>query len=217
MDFYKLHWKKAEASLKDYVSRIPSRIAALEANVRSTAGFEDWRANRTDESFRRLGPWMLKVGRVQPVCPDDVQVEVYNPKLHPSTVEFMLELAKRDLTAELTEETAVIAVDIGIYCGEAVREQCPSLRWRRCKAKCDVNFNYPLLEMKTSAGQNPIDASCRFTMALLDGREQANEYHRMLHMWMRGAANSEDYRQQKLLKAERKRQERRLRAKQSRE
>ncbi len=69
--------------------------------------------------------------------------------------------------------------------------------------------------MATNKGENPIVDLRDFTMALLDGRAQANEYHRMLHMWMRGAANSEDYRQQKLLKAERKRQERRSRAKQS--
>ncbi len=103
VNYYSLDWRKAEAFLKEFVSRIPSRISALERNVRSTEGFEGWKADGSEESVLALGSWVLKVGRLQPVHPDDVRLEVYNPDLHPSTVECMLELAKQDVNAELTE------------------------------------------------------------------------------------------------------------------
>jgi len=200
LNYWGMTWQEAEVFIKLFRAKTTERIAALEKNVRSTPGFEDWHADFTAESRCRLGPWLLTVGKTTPVDPDDVHVEVFKPGLSPETIACMEMVAKEIVNLELTETTGAMAVDIGIYVGEAVRLEYPSVQWQRCKAKCDDNHNYPLLELTTNWGGNPIRLFCNFAMALLEGRFEAACFERIFGDWMGGAAETEDYRQRKISK-----------------
>ena len=211
LDYWNLTWQEAEAFIKRFRAKAPERVAALEKNVGSTPGFEDWRADFSAESRRRLGPWLLAVARTSRVDPKDVRVEVRDG-LDADIIAAMETIAKEIVTIELSEQTAAMAVDIGIYIGEAVRAQYPSIQWRRCTARCSTNQNYPLLESRTNRGWNPIVQLCNFAIALLEKRFEPECFERMYCDWLRGTAGTEEYRQRKIAKKLKDREARKKKA-----
>jgi hypothetical protein len=187
---------QASAFFADFVRNAPHRVAALQDNARMTPGFEEWTADFSPESFLSLGRWFKAVGAMRRLRPEDVHVEVLNPRLAQFEIDIMRDAIRADVTHELTPQSMMIAIDIGIFCGEAVRHYFPSIQWKQCLAKCDVNFNHPILLYSelTPMSREVLRAAHRI---IEKGPAEEDAFQRIFGRWLTLAVLSENQRQRK--------------------
>ncbi len=119
-DFYGLSAAEADLFTTWFVESAAVRIAALEAFIAATPGFEGWRADGSRESFERLGPWFLATMRMLRT-PEGRQVYADRP------------LARS------------VSADMGTYMAETLRHEGPRCAWERWDDERDKFHNHPAL------------------------------------------------------------------------
>jgi hypothetical protein len=146
-DYHRMSDEEAEAFLREFVQRIPERISALEHFVRKTPRFSGWRADGSEESFRRLGPWAKQVVRIRPATRQDGRpVGLLSPRLS----EKIVEAIQRDppqLPWRYEEPVLATSVgtDVRIYTAQSLRLANPKLKWKRKRERRDMFYNHPCL------------------------------------------------------------------------
>lgn len=138
----------SKRELADYFSWfmtvMPERIGILEEIVRTTSGYEAWRADYMPGSLDDLGLWYADQVSTRDRTPQEV-----------AEIREVHSLSQPISTSELTNRTYSLAMDIGMYLGEAVRRtHSDRLRWGQLlKNKRDADF-----------GQVSIMGSCPMVM-----------------------------------------------------
>lgn len=190
-NFQRLDWRQAEAFLKEFVGRIPERIAALESHITSTPGFEHWRADGSGRSFADLGPWLMQVLERRELKPSEKVFVPMNPALSPETIERLDESVKSIPMWDLTPRSEALLVDVGMYMADRLHRAFPTTKWIRCKAKHDIWFNFPLLGTVTNGGFNPIMIPINSASQMFDGQFGPDRFGDAYEIWSRIAAKTE--------------------------
>jgi hypothetical protein len=203
--FWMMNTNDAETFLEEFVAMIPSRVHALERNVRATPGFEGWRADFSRTSIAALTQWYKVVGEREPLDPSSIRPSnTGHPSLPDSMNQFLTDydrgeqarLAFRDLTIE----SSAIAVDIGIYMAESLHKVYPTLRWVRCDLFTTRESNFPVLEERSNRGFDPIMSGCKLAFAILRFPENNYCFADRYDVFLNNAGLTEQYRQSRLEK-----------------
>jgi len=199
----------AEAFFNEFLARIPSRIHALERNVRTTVGFEGWQANFSELSIVALTRWYEVVGQLDSLDHSEHHTGTHRHASLPKPIDDLLsdqDRADRSNKAfrDLTIESSSIAVDIAIYVAESVRNAFPSMRWMRSDRYEFLDSNHPILEEHKNEGFAPILSGCLTALAMLRFPDNEVCFSKMRVALMYGADATEQYRQSRLDKERRK-------------
>ena len=120
-----------------YHEQVSVRTAMLERAMRSTSGFEDWRADETPESLRALGEWFAGQVALRPKSREEIDKERAEAgERWADTVE----------KHTLTYRTMSIAYDIGMYLGAVMVRALPQLAWKLIETgRRNVDYHQPVL------------------------------------------------------------------------
>jgi hypothetical protein len=149
------------------------RIEILEAAVRQSAGFEDWRADYAPHTFVALGSWFALRVTTRPQTPEELaeKRKVLFPLAEPPSW-------------ELTTQTFSIALDIGLYFGESLRLRHRHLHWeqylqdRRC-----IDFGQVVLVGLGSVPLNSIHIMITLAYGLAGGERTGSRLAELYAVW----------------------------------
>jgi hypothetical protein len=198
---YEVDWKAADRFLKEFVAFLPERLRRLEAKIRSTPGFETWRADFSPSSLDCLGAWALVGVATRPMTEEEKaserrqMAEALSEIVGPSILEpgaalpsLMQEWRWVDPDTAYTD-----LVTIAAYTGETLRRALPEAakaKWRRGNGgKTWDEHNLPLMSRaRNETGVSALhDGSGFFINGLMTGRAKPDcfrwEYDRLLTEW----------------------------------
>ncbi len=160
-----------------FLASIPGRIEALSAHVRTSGPFSSWVPNRSPESLGPLGEWFAQRAVVRPRTPEEIQgIYAKGPDWF-RQVEVPGE--------ELTEETFSLAMDIGMYLGEVLRQSAPKLQWTILKGnKREADYGQPILQpFKGGVVCNPVRLAITLAYGLVDGTYKGTRLRELYETW----------------------------------
>jgi hypothetical protein len=190
-DYYAMDWRQAEAFFREFVRRIPERIAALADYVRATPGFEHWKPDCGERSFRDLGPWLMKVLREREIPRDEKRFIPMNPKLTQEQIRILDVSVKEIPMWEWDIPSEAVLVDVGMYMGECLHREFPTTKWIRCKAKCSTDHNTPLLGFGTNFGFTPLVQPSNCAEGIRRGRDPPDYFWTLMELMREDAAKTE--------------------------
>lgn len=175
-------WRQAERFARWFIESIPARLQSLESYIRSTPGFEHWRADGSRQSFVELGPWVLRTLERRIPTEEDIRamgdLAVLNPNLPERIVRGIRQQPAELQWAYVDQALArSLLVDIGTYTGESIRAQAPKCYWARCSDKNDVDYNMPLLHWPDGiTGYNPFRLPAITAARIVDGHADVDGF-----------------------------------------
>ena len=157
-----------------FMNQIQTRVGLLLELVHDTDEYKDWVADYSMDSFSRLNDWFA------------LQVETY-PRSAEQTAEmekklpFGFEVDDFDLTTQ----TLAIAFDIGIYLGQVMLRQHPSLKWEQSlKNKRFIEYGKPVLVgFKVDVPMDPIHLMIVQAYGLAKGNRTPQRFLAGLSIW----------------------------------
>ncbi len=149
------------------------RIAYLREIVKSTEGFEDWSADFSSDSLKKLGEWLdqnIEIEKLPEV--------VYNKKR--SETPSYIDVNDWDLTIK----TRSILVDVGIYFGEVFIKEHKNLKWEQyfSRVKKDNNNGHIVIKLKKRE-LNPIWLLYILGLGLADNTKDAHNLYNLFQVW----------------------------------
>lgn len=141
--------KASKRDLAAYASwfndSLEPRISLLAAEVASTSGQECWRPDLTPDSFGSLGRWFEGQVSTRP------RTESELAELRASLA-FPVDVAK----VELTDRTFSLAIDVGMYLGQAVIARVPGARWEQAlKNRKSADYGHVVVVGSGAVPLNP--------------------------------------------------------------
>ncbi len=103
-----------------FLDSIRSRVQILERAVRSTPGYEGWKADYSPESLGPLGDWFTAQVESRPLTEREI-AEIRSEQRFPVGVP----------ESDLTNRTFSLAMDIAMYLGQMIVNDHPSLAWKQ--------------------------------------------------------------------------------------
>jgi len=160
-----------------YHEQTPVRVAILEAAVRSTPGYEDWRADGTPDSLRVLGKWFSEHVERRELT----EQEIANERIKAGE-----RFAAFVETWDLTRRTLSLAYDIGMYLGAVMARALPHLRWTLVeKDKRDANYHQPVLVASGyPVPMNPVILVRVLASGIADGKWGAKRLYELYGIWL---------------------------------
>ena len=127
--------EEAEAYFQWFMERVPERVAYVSKVCASELGISEDRLDCSPESLVLLWRWFIQRGKTETVPePEDRQLKNTQKS------------AMARIERQLTLETEYIIRDIGMYFGETLRKNNPSLYWTYYTTPTtDFYQNHPLL------------------------------------------------------------------------
>ncbi|MBK7922062.1 MAG: hypothetical protein IPJ95_00245 [Gemmatimonadetes bacterium] len=137
--FREMEPKELERYFAWFLASIPERIEVLSTHVRSSEPFSSWIPDRSPESLGALGEWFTHTVTLRQRTTEEIQgIYAKGPDWF-TQVEVPGE--------ELTEETFSLAMDIGMYLGEILRQSATRLQWKALKGnKQEADYGQPILQ-----------------------------------------------------------------------
>ena len=176
VDFYFSDKSKGQLKLyaewffgnKDY------RIQQLENIVKSTINFEDWNADYTVNSLKKLGSWLNKNIITEKLTNEEIRLK--RQKV-PNYIEI------RDF--DLTKETYSKLIDVGMYFGEVFIKRNKGLKWEQyfSKIKNDSNQGHIVIKGFGKLQLNPIRIAYITGSAMADKKESDNSLYESYENW----------------------------------
>jgi hypothetical protein len=160
-----------------YHQQVPVRIAILERAVRSTSGYEDWRADETPESLHALGRWFAGQVELRPKSQEELDRERAEAgERWADTVE----------THTLTYRTMSMAYDIGMYWGALMVRALPQLSWKLIeRSPRDADYHQPvLIAPGNPQTMNPINLTRVAAWGLADGQRDGRVLYDLYRIWL---------------------------------
>ncbi|MFO7697602.1 MAG: hypothetical protein R6X16_10670 [Anaerolineae bacterium] len=160
-----------------YHEQTPVRIAILEAAVRSTPGYEDWRADGTPDSLRVLGKWFSE--RVE-------RRELTEQEIANARIKAGERFAACVETWVLTRRTLSLAYDIGMYLGAVMVRAMPHLRWTLVeKGKRNADYHQPVLVASGyPVPMNPVTLVRVLASGIADGTWGVKRLYELYDIWL---------------------------------
>ena len=166
------------ASLQRFIDEIPNRIEALTHVVNASSGYEDWIPSETESSLAKLAEWFASQVRTRPRTASEK--EGIRSKLA-----FDMEIPDR----ELTDDTAVVATDVGLYISRVLQKKFPHVHWKQEAAKRDVDYGQPVLVGFGKATLNPMRIMITFAYGIAASTSRPERLLEIVRYWSEQAAS----------------------------
>jgi hypothetical protein len=124
-----------------FIKSIDIRISMLSQSVRSTSEiYRDWTADKTIDSLQLLGVWFKANAKRRNVT--DIELANFNQNLTPKQKTMV-----GAFDTVLTEKTLSLVYDVGMYCGEVLRNEIISANWQLYlpKQKNHIDYQHPVI------------------------------------------------------------------------
>lgn len=157
-----------------FVGTIPERIAELTKEVREISEFKDWEPDFSPSSLDALGLWFAKqVGTRE-------RTEAELQKIRDQGPQFGIESK-----SELTNRTFSLAMDIGMYFGQLMLTNHPSLRWdQRNSNKRFAHYGQPVLVgFEGGVPLNPVHIAVTLAYGLAKKRKSGQRLRELYEHW----------------------------------
>lgn len=159
---------------------MPSRIAGLQREVNLDAEMRDWCPDHTRASIESLGVWLARHVEARPRTPEEID-----------RIKGRLTFDVNVEDWQLTDKTSSLAVDIGMYFGETLRANFPTVEWYQpIKDKRYVDFGQVILRGFGRAETNPVRVAANICRGLVRGRESAKSLVDVYDRWASSAADA---------------------------
>lgn len=161
--------------LKEYSrwfhSVLPGRTSQLETAVRSTLGFESWRATFDAASLGQLGEWFEREVSTRPRSPAEVaEVRIHGLVEEPGP--------------ELTNRTFSLAMDIAFYFAETMRRCHPAVSWKQpLGSRKDADFGQPVLVGFGKVRLNPVRICVTLAYGIASGSQSGTRLREIFDYW----------------------------------
>ena len=160
VDFGHVPKKELRKYFNRFLTIIPQRIVELTAAVGQTAGFEQWKPNYSPMSLELLGEWFATQVETRPRPPDEIK-RIQDGSPYPIDVP----------RNALTKRTLSLAMDVGIYFGQSLVHNYPSLKWELpLGSKRFIDYGKPVLcGFANSVTLNPTHVVTVYALGVADG------------------------------------------------
>ncbi len=129
-----------------FLESIPTRMAELAAAVQQTPGVEGWEPDLTVDSLHSLGEWFAGQVEMEPRTAEAIrEIE--------SNLTFPIDVPTEDLTIR----SYSLAMDIGMYLGEVVRQNVSGAAWKQTLQLSRKNVNFGQMLLVWAATPVPMD------------------------------------------------------------
>jgi hypothetical protein len=156
-----------------FVDILPRRIDGLADAVHETPGFESWQADLAPSSLSQLGDWFAL--QVETRRRSEAEMEEMKGKQA-----FPIEASNN----ELTNKTFSLAMDIGMYFGQVLLTNHPSLKWSQdISDKKFVDYGQPLLVGFGSVPLNPVGIVVVLAYGLVSGKRTGDRLRQLYDIW----------------------------------
>ena len=175
--FREMEPKELERYFAWFLASIPERIEVLSTHVRSSEPFSSWIPDRSPESLGALGEWFTHTVTLRQRTTEEIQgIYAKGPDWF-TQVEVPGE--------ELTEETFSLAMDIGMYLGEILRQSATRLQWKALKGnKQEADYGQPILQpFKGGLVCNPVRLAITLAYGLADGTYKGTRLGELYETW----------------------------------
>lgn len=174
MDFDRVPKKELREYFDRFLKIIPQRIVELSAAVGQTPTFAQWKPNYSPVSVELLGEWFATQVETRPRLPDEIK-KIQAGSTYPIDV-------SRDA---LTKRTLSLAVDVGIYFGQSLVHNYPSLKWELpLGSKRFIDYGKPVLSgFANSATLNPTRVVTVFALGVADGSRTGSGMKEFYDIW----------------------------------
>ena len=167
----------SKSELNDYfgwfLEVLPQRIKELASAVEESEPFENWHPDLAPTSLMSLGDWFVTQIQLRQRTGEEVQHIM-------SRVPYPIEIRNQ----ELTDRTVSLAVDIGMYFGQVLIRNHPSLRWTQpLNDKRFADFGHAVLVNFGAVPLNPVRTAVTFAYGIADGRQTGNRLRELYDYW----------------------------------
>jgi hypothetical protein len=174
IDFDRVPKKELREYFDQFLKIIPQRIVELAATVGQTPAIEQWKPNYSPVSVELLGEWFATQVETRPRPPDEIKrIQAGSP--YPIDVP----------GNALTKRTLSLAVDVGIYFGESLVHNYPSLKWELpLGSKRFIHYGKPVLSgFANSVTLNPTRVVTVFALGVADGSRTGSRMKELYDIW----------------------------------
>jgi hypothetical protein len=172
----------SEAELQAYhewfLGLIPERVRELEAEVRRTNGFENWKADFTPTSLDTLGEWFAGQVERRPLTHDEATESRASV---PEDMSFLLAVLPQTTP---TYRTLSLAFDIGAYLSQVFLKNCEGLSWQQVRSGKDYDdYGQSVLIGLGSTRCSPVLLAVTLAYGLLSGRKTGASLRTFYDVW----------------------------------
>ena len=174
----------SKRELADYAkwfhASIPERIAQLESAVRSTPGYESWRATAEPETLGSLGAWFVDHVTVRPRSPEEI-----------AQLQQRSAMLASPPTTDLTNETFSLAMDIGMYFARTLQQAYPQLQWTQyLDNKKFAHYGQPVLIGFGVVPLNPVHIAVTLGYGIAAGKQKGTRLTELFAVWSKQAVKA---------------------------
>ena len=153
-----------------FLKVIPERIGELSGEVQRSPRFDSWRSDYAPDSLGVLGYWFADQVETRPRTEQEIR-EIKNRG------PYVVEVGAN----ELTNRTFSLAIDVGMYFGEVLLRNYPSLRWRQyLDDKAYADYGQPVIVEFLCGPLNPVRISISFAYGVAR-KQRTGERLREIH------------------------------------
>lgn len=177
-DFFSFTKDEAKKYFKWFLKIINERLQVLESQVQEL--FPEWKLDYTKSSFEKLYEWFSE------------KVE-YRTMSENEKEEVKQQIEKTPLLADVitipektfTNDTVSICFDIGMYFGEALIFNVPSVKWvQKITSKSYIDYAQPLISNQNSKVPiNPRRIAESLAQQILDEEVKKTTFAELLDKW----------------------------------
>ena len=144
-----------------------------------------WNADLSEESLIALGQWMASNIEKRPLSPQEIaQIQ--------DSLSYPFSMGGIQVTDDITPLSYSIATDVGIYLGEVLKRNKPSLRWsQNLSNKNAMSYGEPLLtDSNSDLPQHkkvkcmPISTAISIAWRISEGKFDGSELHSFYKHWI---------------------------------
>jgi hypothetical protein len=163
--------------LKDYATwfqgTLPARTEELAKEVRRAQGFEGWEPNLSPESFNSLGAWFENQVRRRFRSTDEIE-DIRSRSTFPIDVP----------SEELTNRTFSLAMDIGMYLGQAVQKNVPGAAWTQfLDNKNLADYGQPVIVGLSMGSLNPVRVVVNLAYGIARDKQDGRRLRELYDIW----------------------------------
>lgn len=175
LNFREMSKKELKADFQWFQEIMPERVAELTSAVKSSPGYEDWKADFSPNSLNAIGEWFTTQMEVRLLTQgeiDEFNAKVPYPIEQPDT--------------ELTNRTFSLAIDIGMYLSQVFLKNHPTLKWDQpLGGKRHIDYGQPVL-VPFYGGKvplNPVGMVVGLACGLLKGTRKGKGLREFYDLW----------------------------------
>jgi hypothetical protein len=156
-----------------FMDELPHRVSELKATVKLSSGFETWEADYTPVSLDTLGDWFAS------------QIETRSrSRREVRSIQNRIGLPVDISHEQLTNRTFSLAMDVGMYFGQVLTKNHPTLRWEQpLNDKKFVDYGQPVLVGFSNAPLNPIRIAVVFAQSIASKKQTGSRLRELYNVW----------------------------------